>query len=47
MGKNISEVTNLSIEKTKEFCSNLKFEGNAEIISKQILKEINERLDFY
>ncbi len=45
-GKNISEVTNLSIEKTRSFCSNLKFEGNAEIISKQILKEINERLAF-
>ncbi len=45
-GKNISEVTNLSIEKTKEFCTNLKFEGNAKIISKQILKEINERLEF-
>jgi excinuclease ABC subunit A len=45
-GKNISEVTNLSIEKTRNFCSNLKFKGNAEIISKQILKEINERLAF-
>lgn len=45
-GKNISDVTNLSLEKAKNFCSNLKFEGNAEIISKQILKEINERLEF-
>jgi len=45
-GQNISEVTNLSILKAKEFCSNLFFEGNAEIISKQILKEINARLDF-
>ena len=44
--KNISEVTSLSIEKTKLFCSNLTFEGNAEIISRQILKEINSRLDF-
>jgi excinuclease ABC subunit A len=44
--KNISEITSLSIEKTKQFCSNLTFEGNAEIISKQILKEINSRLDF-
>ena len=44
--KNISEVANLSIEKTMEFCSNLTFEGNAIIISKQILKEINERLEF-
>ncbi|MDX1699144.1 MAG: excinuclease ABC subunit UvrA [Melioribacteraceae bacterium] len=45
-GKNISEVANLSIERTKKFCSTLKFEGNAEIIAKQILKEINARLDF-
>lgn len=44
--KNISEVTNLSIEKTKLFCSNIIFKGNAEIISRQILKEINSRLDF-
>lgn len=44
--KNISEVTNLSIEKTKIFFTNLTFKGNAEIISRQILKEINSRLDF-
>lgn len=44
--KNISEITNLSIEKAKQFCENLEFEGNAKIISKQILKEINSRLDF-
>lgn len=45
-GYNINQITNLSIEKTKEFCANLKFEGNAQIISRQILKEINARLDF-
>ncbi len=44
--KNISEVTNLSIIKVKEFFSNLQFEGNAKIIAAQILKEINARLDF-
>lgn len=44
--KNISEVTKLSIEKAKLFCSNLTFKGNAEIVSRQILKEINSRLDF-
>ncbi len=44
--KNISQVTSLSIEKAKLFCSNLIFKGNAEIISRQILKEINSRLDF-
>ncbi|MCB0731424.1 MAG: excinuclease ABC subunit UvrA [Ignavibacteriae bacterium] len=45
-GKNISEITGFSIEKTKQFFTDLSFEGNAEIIAKQILKEINSRLDF-
>ncbi len=45
-GKNIGEVTQLSIKKTKDFISNLSFEGNAGIISKQIIKEISTRLDF-
>ena len=45
-GKNISEVANLSIERTKKFCSDLMFEGNSQIIATQILKEINSRLDF-
>jgi len=45
-GKNISHISNLSIEKAKKFCTNLTFKGNAKIISKQILKEINSRLDF-
>lgn len=44
--KNISEVSNLSIEKTKQFCTKISFKGNAAIISRQILKEINSRLDF-
>lgn len=44
--KNISEVSNLSIVKTKEFCEHIKLEGNAAIIANQIIKEINSRLDF-
>lgn len=44
--RNISEISNLSIERAKEFFLSLRFEGNAEIIAKQILKEINARLDF-
>ncbi|MCB0750422.1 MAG: excinuclease ABC subunit UvrA [Ignavibacteriae bacterium] len=45
-GFNISEVTNLSIQRTKDFFDNIKLEGNAAIIAKLILKEINTRLDF-
>ncbi len=44
--KNISEVTNLSIQYAKEFCESVNLEGNAAIIAKQILKEINVRLEF-
>ncbi|MBN1302337.1 MAG: excinuclease ABC subunit UvrA [Melioribacteraceae bacterium] len=45
-GKNISEVTNLSLEKTKEFFNGLMLTDRDKIIAKQILKEINERIDF-
>ncbi len=45
-GKNIAEVSNLSIEKAREFFENLKFSDREEIIAKQIVKEIKERLDF-
>ncbi len=45
-GKNISEVTALSIERTKKFFSELKLRGREKIIAEQILKEITERLDF-
>lgn len=44
--KNISEVTSLSIEKTKVFFENLKLEGRKALIAEPILKEINSRLDF-
>lgn len=45
-GKNISEVTSLSIEKAKKFFSNLKLSERDKLIANQILKEINERLIF-
>ncbi|MDZ7765438.1 MAG: excinuclease ABC subunit UvrA [Melioribacteraceae bacterium] len=45
-GKNISEVTKLSIERCKEFFDQLKLEERQQIIASQILKEIKERLNF-
>jgi excinuclease ABC subunit A len=45
-GKNIAEVTALSIERAKEFFENLEFSEREEIIARQIVKEIKERLDF-
>ncbi len=45
-GFNISEVTAQSIERGKEFFNDLDFSGRNEIISKPILKEIKERLEF-
>ncbi len=44
--KNISEISNLSIERAREYFSNLKLEGMNKLISEPILKEINSRLDF-
>jgi excinuclease ABC subunit A len=45
-GKNISEVTNLSINRASEFFDDLKLKGKEAIIAKPILKEIKERLYF-
>jgi excinuclease ABC subunit A len=45
-GKNISEITNLSIAKAEEFFNKLHLSGNDGIIAKPILKEITERLKF-
>jgi excinuclease ABC subunit A len=45
-GKNISEVTKLSINRAAEFFSDLKLKGKDAIIAKPILKEITERLHF-
>ncbi|MBL1214855.1 MAG: excinuclease ABC subunit UvrA [Ignavibacteriae bacterium] len=44
--KNIQEVTNLSIERAKEFFDDLNLSARDELISKQIVKEIRARLDF-
>ncbi|MBA4250426.1 MAG: excinuclease ABC subunit UvrA [Chlorobiaceae bacterium] len=45
-GKNISEITQLSIQRCKEFFEKIKLTGNDEIIFRPILKEILSRLHF-
>jgi excinuclease ABC subunit A len=45
-GLNISQVTALSIYRTRKFFEELKLAGREELIAAQILKEINSRLDF-
>jgi len=45
-GKNISEVTHLSIAKTFMFLSKLKLSDREKEIARQILKELNNRLSF-
>ncbi|KAB2908439.1 MAG: excinuclease ABC subunit UvrA [Ignavibacteriales bacterium] len=45
-GKNISEVTALSIVECKEFFEKVELHGRDAIVAKPILKEINSRLDF-
>lgn len=45
-GLNISELTSLSIKRTKEFFDNVKLKGNDKIIAKPIFKEIISRLEF-
>ncbi len=44
--KNISEITSLSILRTMKFFKSVKLKGNEALISKPILKEVNERLEF-
>jgi excinuclease ABC subunit A len=44
--KNIQEITNLSIERAKDFFDNLELSERDALISKQIVKEIRERLNF-
>lgn len=44
--KNISDVTNLSIERAHKFFTKLKFSDRNSIIAKPILKEITSRLKF-
>jgi len=45
-GRNISEITSLSILRAMEFFKNVKLKGNEALIAKPILKEVNERLEF-
>ena len=44
--KNINELTEMSINKIKEHINSLKLSRQEEIISDQILKELNKRLQF-
>ncbi|MFO7444750.1 MAG: excinuclease ABC subunit UvrA, partial [Ignavibacteriaceae bacterium] len=45
-GRNITEVTSLSILRAEEFFNNVKLSGRDSIVAKPILKEITERLKF-
>ena len=45
-GKNISEVTEMSITEIKEFFDNLKLSEKESMIADRILKEINARIGF-
>ena len=45
-GKNIYEITSLSIDKLQEFLSGMTLNRNQELIGKQILKEIRARVGF-
>ena len=45
-GKSISDITRMSIEKSFDFFSKIEFSGKDKVISKVILKEIRERLQF-
>ncbi len=45
-GKNIDDVTSMSIGKIKAFLQNINLTDEQKIIAKDVLKEINARLDF-
>ena len=45
-GKNISEVTSLSIERAKDFFNNVSLTERETLIAHQVLKEITSRIDF-
>ena len=45
-GKNIDEVTNLSVEKARDFFKNLTLTDREKQIAELVLKEINERIGF-
>lgn len=44
--KNLAEITDMSIAQCLKFFETLKLDGNKEIIARQVLKEIKERLGF-
>lgn len=44
--KNINELTNMSIDKIKDFLNSLKLNNKDRMIADQILKELNKRLQF-
>ena len=44
--KNINELTSMSINKIKDYINNLNLTKKEEIISEQIIKELNQRLQF-
>ena len=45
-GKNINEISEMSIRETRKFFSNLKFNDTEKKIASEILKEVQGRLDF-
>ena len=45
-GKNIDELSNMTVVQAKEFLSDLKLTEREEMIARRILKEIDERLSF-
>lgn len=45
-GKNIDELCNLSVTKSKEFFKNIKLDKQQSLIAEEILKEINARIGF-
>lgn len=45
-GKNIHDITKMSIRGCKEYFENLNFDARKEILAKPIIKEIKARLDF-
>ncbi len=45
-GKNIHDITKMSILECKNYFDNLKFDERKDILAKPIIKEINARLDF-
>ena len=45
-GKNINDVTQMTVRDAKDFFANLQLTHRQQVIAKQVLKEINARLDF-